>query len=438
MTVARTEFDSGLRVISERMPGVRSVALGIWVGTGSRDEQPRILGASHFLEHLLFKGTRTRSAQDIAEAFDVVGGDLNAFTAKENTCFYSRVRDKDLPMAVAFLGDMIQDSVLRPSDFDAERQVILEEIHMRDDTPDDLVHDLMNETLWPDHPLGRAVLGTLESIESTSRDQVRRFYKKHYVPGNLVIALAGNVKHEDAVKLVRANFDAGKIRRTKTPGSWLTRQARDVPRASGRSVVHRRPTEQAHLCLGANGLARSDPDRFALGIVNNALGGGMSSRLFQEVREKRGLAYSVYSYHQMYAEVGLFAVYAGTTPSKAQEVLALVHEQLEDVAGNGITQAELDKAKGHMKGSMVLSMEETSGRMSRLGKSAIMGGEVLTVSQALKRVDAVTLDDTLRVAERVLDGPLSLAVVGPFDADAFGATEASFGEAEAAHHGGPA
>ncbi len=435
MTVARTEFDSGLRVISERMPGVRSVALGIWVGTGSRDEQPRISGASHFLEHLLFKGTRTRSAQDIAEAFDAVGGDLNAFTAKENTCFYARVRDKDLPMAVAYLGDMIQDSVLRPADFDAERQVILEEIHMRDDTPDDLVHDLMNETLWPDHPLGRAVLGTLESVESTSRDQVRRFYRKHYVPGNLVVALAGNVKHEDAVKLVRANFDARKIRRTKSPGPWMTRQARDVPRASGRSVVHRRQTEQAHLCLGANGLARSDPDRFALGIVNNALGGGMSSRLFQEVREKRGLAYSVYSYHQMYAETGLFAVYAGTTPSKAKEVLALVNEQLEDVAGSGITGAELEKAKGHMKGSMVLSMEETSGRMSRLGKSAIMSGEVLTVSQALKRVDGVTLDDTRRVAERVLGGEISLAVVGPFAGDAFGAMDSSMGEA--AHHGGP-
>ncbi len=436
MTVARTEFDSGLRVISERMSGVRSVALGIWVGTGSRDEQPRLSGASHFLEHLLFKGTRTRSAQDIAEAFDAVGGDLNAFTAKENTCFYARVRDRDLPMAIEFLGDMIQDSVLRSLDFDAERQVILEEIHMRDDTPDDLVHDLMNETLWPDHPLGRAVLGTLESVESTSRDQVRRFYRKHYVPGNLVIALAGNVKHEDAIKLVRANFDAGKIRRTKTPAPWTTRQVRDVPRASGRSVVHRRPTEQAHLCLGANGLARSDPDRFALGLVNNAFGGGMSSRLFQEIREKRGLAYSVYSYHQMYAEAGLFAVYAGTTPSKAQEVLALVHEQLEDVAGSGITESELEKAKGHMKGSMVLSMEETSGRMSRLGKSAIMGGEVLTVSQALKRVGAVTLDDTRRVAERVLGGSMSLAVVGPFDGDAFGAMDASLGEA--AHHGGSA
>src|SRR5947209_3127716 len=288
VVLGRTEFDSGLRIVTERMPGVRSVTLGVWVAAGSRDERPDIAGASHFLEHLLFKGTPSRSARQIAEAFEAVGGDLNAFTAKENTCFYARVLDGDLPMAVEYMCDMLQHSLLRSADFEAERQVILEEINMHEDSPDELIHDLFTETLWAGHPLGRPVLGTVQSITSTKRDQVKRFYKRHYTPANFVVVAAGNLEHDEVVELVQRGMDTGTLR-LEGPSVFRLREARKAPMSSGSTLVRSRPTEQAHICLGTNGLARSDPDRFAFGVANVALGGGMSSRLFQEVREKRGL-----------------------------------------------------------------------------------------------------------------------------------------------------
>ncbi len=413
MAIGRTEFTSGLRVLTERMPGVRSVALGFWVLAGSRDEPPRISGSSHFLEHLLFKGTKTRSATDIAEAFDAVGGDVNAFTAKEYTCFYARVRDRDLPMAVDHLCDMLQNSLIRASDVDAERQVILEEINMHEDTPDDAIHDLFNETLWPDHPLGRPILGTVESIAAATPAQIRRFYRKHYVPGNVVVAATGNVKHDDLVGRIGALMDAGRVR-SGGASAWNLRTIGKTPTPSGETVVRRRKTEQAHIVLGTNGVSRSDPDRFALGIANVALGGGMSSRLFQEVRERRGLAYSVYSYHMQFVDAGLFAAYAGTTPARGREVLSILREQLAAFADGGLTAVEYERAKGHMKGSLVLSLDDPSGRMSRLGKSEISHGEILTVNETLERIDAVTYDHAREVAERVLSQPMALAVIGPF------------------------
>lgn len=413
MPIRRTEFSSGLRVVTERMPGLRSVALGVWVLAGSRDEPPRISGSSHFLEHLLFKGTKTRSARDIAEAFDAVGGDVNAFTAKEYTCFYARVRDRDLPMAVDHLCDMLQNSVIRIADVDAERQVILEEIRMHEDTPDDLVHDLFNETLWPGHPLGRPILGTAESVGVATPRQIRSFYRGHYAPGNVVVVAAGNLEHEAVVEMVGRHLDAGPVRAEEPAGRNL-RAAGSPPAPSGEQLVKRRRTEQAHIVLGTNGLARTDPDRFAFGVVNAVLGGGMSSRLFQEVREKWGLAYSVYSYHTMFTETGLFAAYAGTTPSRARQTLDVIRRQVQDVASGGITPEEFERAKGHMRGSLVLSLEDPAGRMSRLGKSEIAHGEILTVNQTLRRIGAVTLVEARRVAERVLSGPLSLTVLGPF------------------------
>ncbi len=417
MTIRRTEFTSGLRVVTERMTGVRSVALGFWVLAGSRDEPPVISGSSHFLEHLLFKGTKTRSARDIAEAFDAVGGDLNAFTAKEYTCFYGRVLDRDLPMAVDHLCDMFQHSLIRAADVDAERQVILEEINMHEDTPDDLIHDLFQETLWPEHPLGRPVLGTKKSIETASRTQVNRFYRRHYLPGNLVVVAAGNVDHDSLLELLGAHMETGDVR-SEGPVAWRLRVSGTAPQPSGKTLVKRRRTEQAHIVVGTNGLSRTDPDRFAFGVVNNALGGGMSSRLFQEIREKRGLAYSVYSYHAMYAEAGMFAAYAGTTPARAKEVLELLRRELEDVAAGGLSEEEFERAKGHMKGSLVLSLEDPSGRMSRLGKSEISHGEILTVNQILKRIESVTHEDARRAAKRVLSQPMSLTVLGPFSRSA--------------------
>lgn len=413
MAIRRTELGSGLRVVTERMPGVRSVALGFWVLAGSRDEPPPISGSSHFLEHLLFKGTKTRSARDIAEAFDAVGGDVNAFTAKEYTCFYSRIRDRDLPMAVDHLSDMLQRSVLKEADFESEKRVILEEINIHEDTPDDLIHDLFTETLWPNHPLGRPVLGTKKSIRSATREQVRRFYRKRYVPGNLVVVAAGNLHHEQLLDLLSSSMETGRIRR-EGPATWNVRKAGRPPVPSGRLVVRKRDTEQAHICVGTSGLSRTDADRFAFGVVNNAIGGGMSSRLFQEVREKRGLAYSVYSYHSMYAEAGIFSAYAGTTPARAKAVLGLVRAQLEEVAEKGLGPDEFERAKGHMRGSLVLSLEDPGGRMSRLGKSEISHGETLTVNQLLARIAAVTPEDANRAAERVLSQPMTTTVLGPF------------------------
>jgi len=421
MPIDRTEFSSGLRVVTERMPSVRSVSLGFWVLAGSRDERPRISGSSHFLEHLLFKGTDRRSAQDIAENFDAVGGDVNAFTAREYTCYYARVLDRDLEMAVDHLADMVQHSVIRADDLDAERQVILEEINMHEDSPEDVVHDLFTHTLWPEHPLGRPILGTVETIAAANRASVRRFYGRHYVPGNLVIAAAGNLRHDELIRMLKQRMDTGRrLSDRGTPASaWNLRTAGRPPKPSGAHLVKRRKTEQAHICLGTNGLARNDPDRFAFLVVNTALGGGMSSRLFQEVREKRGLAYTVYSYHAQYTEAGLFSAYAGTTPGRATEVVSLLRRELEAVRDGSITEIEFDRAKGHVKGSMVLSLEDPGGRMSRLGRSEIAHGEILSVDQALRRVEQVTLDDAHRVAERVLSQPMTLTVLGPFNGSAF-------------------
>jgi predicted Zn-dependent peptidase len=411
--IRRTEFASGLRVVTERMPGVRSVALGYWVLAGSRDEAPRISGSSHFLEHLLFKGTRTRTARDIAEAFDAVGGDLNAFTAKEYTCFYARVRDRDLAMAVDHLSDMLEHSRLRSADVEAERRVILEEIHMHEDTPDDLVHDVFTEGLWPGHPLGRPILGTAETIRAATRAQIHRYYRKHYVPGNLVVVGVGNLDHDDLLEHLAGVMEVGPVR-VDGPAGWSLRSPGEPPEPAGTTIVRRRRTEQAHIVLGTSGLSRSDADRFAFAVVNTALGGGMSSRLFQEVREKRGLAYSVYSYHTMYTETGLFAAYAGTTPSNAKQVLSIVRDELARVAADGLTEEEFVRAKGHVKGALTLALEDPSGRMSRIGKSEIAHGEILTLNQTLRRFEAVTPEDARRVAARVLARPLSLAVIGPF------------------------
>jgi len=412
--IERTEFSSGLRVVTERMPGVRSVSLGFWVLAGSRDEPPAISGSSHFLEHLLFKGTKMRSARDIAEDFDAVGGDVNAFTSKEYTCFYARILDGDLEMAVDHLADMFEHSLLRSVDLDAERQVILEEINMHEDTPEEVVHDLFTEALWPNHPLGRPVLGTAATIQAATRGRVHRFYRRHYVPGRLVVAAAGNLRHVELIRMLRARMDTGRVVRTGEPRGWDLRAGKTAPVSSARPLVKRRKTEQAHICLGTNGLPRTDPDRFAFLIVNGALGTGMSSRLFQEIREKRGLVYSVYSYHSQYTEAGVFSCYAGTTPVRAREVIGLLRKELEDVGDGGLTAEEFDRAKGHVKGSMVLSLEDPGSRMSRIGKSEIAHGEILTVSQALRRVEDVTLDDARRVAKRVLSQPMTLTVLGPF------------------------
>jgi predicted Zn-dependent peptidase len=410
----QSRLPSGLRIVTERMPGVRSVALGIWAGVGSRDETPRLAGASHFLEHLLFKGTSRRTARDIAEQMDAVGGEANAFTSKEYTCFYARTLDRDLGLAVDVLADMLRSSKIAREDVDAERTVILEEIGMHNDAPDDVVHDLFAEVMFGGHPLGRPVLGTAESIGAMSREAVARYWRRHYVPGNLVVAVAGNRTHDEVVELVSDAFE-------DAVGEPLgPRPGRREPRAHRGLQVRHKPTEQAHVVLGTRGLSRSDPRRFALGVLNIAFGGGMSSRLFQEVREKRGLVYSIYSYATQYSETGSFSVYAGAAPKRIHDVLAIVRDELDRVVAAGLTEEELERSKGHLKGSLVLGLEDTSGRMTRLGKSEITSGEILTVDDIVQRVEEVTDEDVRAVAKEVLGtGPRALALIGPFEADGF-------------------
>ncbi|MBA2529707.1 MAG: insulinase family protein [Euzebyales bacterium] len=408
--VAVTRLASGLRVVTEAMPDVRSVAVGFWIGVGSRDERDPVAGASHFLEHLLFKGTRRRSAQQIAEVIDAVGGDLNAFTSKEYTCFYARCLDRDLPLAVDVLGDMLTSSVVRSADVDAERDVVLEEIRMHYDTPDDLVHSVFNQAWFGGHPLGREVLGDEHTMAAMTREQVNRYYRRAYVPGNAVVAVAGNVEHDEVVARV---VDA--------VGDWLgptqptvRRRPPRAPTAPG-TVLRPRPTEQTHLVLGGPGIARADERRYAAGVLNQALGGGMASRLFQEVRERRGLVYTVYSYNGMHADTGTFAVYAGTAPRKACEVLRVVRTELDKALTDGLTAEELARAKGHLAGSTVLALEDTSSRMSRIGKALVTGAPLPSLDEIITSIEAVTADDVRHVAQVLLAGPWTLAMVGPLE-----------------------
>ncbi len=410
--VRRTVLPGGLRVITEQLPGVRSASVGVWVGVGSRDETPALHGCSHFLEHLLFKGTRSRSAMDISVALDAVGGEFNAFTAQEYTCFHARVLDDDLPLAVDVLGDMVTDSRLHPDDVEAERDVILDEIAMHDDDPDDVVHNLFVQQAWGDSPLGRPIAGTTASIESLTRDQVARFHKRHYRPANLVVAAAGNLDHTAVVRLVRKAFGRnGFLDRDETP--VVPRQSSRVRRVSPGTSTVTRPFEQVNLVLGANGLTRHDERRYALGVLNTALGGGTSSRLFQEVRERRGLAYSVYSFASHHHDAGLVGVAVGCLPHRVEEVLATVRAELAGVAAHGISEEELARGKGQLRGGMVLGLEDSGARMSRLGKAELVYDELLPIDEVLARVDAVTPDDVRTVARALFTQPEILAVVGP-------------------------
>jgi len=412
-TVRRSVLPGGLRVVTETLPTVRSATFGIWAGVGSRDETPVLNGATHYLEHLLFKGTQRRSALDISAAIDAVGGEMNAFTAKEYTCYYARVLDTDLPLAIDVVSDMLTGSLIRQEDLDAERGVVLEEIAMTEDDPGDQVHDLFTTAMLGDTPLGRPVLGTVETINALTRDQVARFYRKHYDPTRLVVAAAGNIDHASVVRQVRRAFErAGALRdadaRPQPPRGGLR-----TLRAAGAVEILDRRTEQAHVVLGMPGLSRNDERRWALSVLNAALGGGMSSRLFQEVREKRGLAYSVYSYTSSYADCGMFGVYAGCQPRRVPEVLKICRDELQQVAEHGLDDEELRRAIGQLSGSTVLGLEDTGALMNRIGKSELCWGEQLSVDDLLARIAAVTPDEIRAVARDVLGQRPSLAVIGP-------------------------
>jgi len=414
MSVRRSVLPSGLRIVTEEVPSVRSAAIGIWVNIGSRDETPAVAGASHFLEHLLFKGTKRRNALEISASIESVGGEMNAFTSKEYTCFYARVIDKDLPLAVNVISDLITSSVVKPADVDAERKVVLEEIAMRDDDPSDLIHDPFLEKYYGDTPLGRPILGTVESINEMSRSTVFNYYRKRYRPQDLVVAVAGNVKHKEVVRLVEDAL--GKDNFLDQPKADYEIRSSGPVKVPGRGQVTLldRKTEQAHIVYGVEGVARNDKRRFALSILATALGGGMSSRLFQEIREKRGLAYSTYAYSQQFAGSGVLSFYVGCKPDRAIEATKIIQDILHDVAEKGLTQEEILRAKGAVSGSLVLSQEDTGSRMTRIGKSELVYGEIMSFDQILQEIADVTPDQIKEIARQSLPTSPTLAVVGPF------------------------
>jgi predicted Zn-dependent peptidase len=415
-TVRKTVLPGGLRVVTESLPAVRSVALGIWVGVGSRDEDVPHAGATHYLEHLLFKGTKRRTALEISSEMDTVGGEMNAFTDKEYTCYYARVLDQDLPLAVDILSDMVTSSLIAQKDVDAERNVVLEEIAMNEDDPTDTVHETFSVKLFGDTPVGRPVLGTVGSINAITREQIDEHYRARYTPENLVVAAAGNLDHDTVVQLVRTAFGPALDREAEPALPRLDDGTSGFGDRAGTGIqLVSRPIEQANLVLGCEGLARTDSRRFALGVLNAAFGGGMSSRLFQEIREKRGLAYSVGSFSGQFADTGMWGIYVGCLPSKTDDVLSICTEEIARVVEGGLTDAELTRGKGQARGSIVLGMESPSSRMIRLGKSELVYPRLEPVDDILAAIDAVTHDDVSAIAAEIFTRPKALAVVGPFD-----------------------
>jgi len=395
-----TTLDSGVRVATERMPDVRSIALGFWVRAGSRDETPEQAGISHFLEHLLFKGTERFSSREIDELFDGLGAEVNAGTGKETTSVYSRFLDQHLETAF----DALQDMVLRPAypEIDSERQVVIEEIAMYEDEPSDKVHDVLAQAVFGDHPLGRPIIGRAEVISSVPVPDVAAYHDTRYVPAGVVVAASGNVEHERVVELVEGAFSPAE----PSPGEL------SAPNGAGSAVrFHRKDTEQYHLCLGGRGIARADERRFALRVLDTLLGGSSSSRLFQEVREKRGLAYAVYSYVSQFADSGQVGIYVGTRPDRVGEAMAVIGEELRALGADGISDEELERARENVKGRTVLSMESTLARMNRLGSSVLMGVPLLSLDEVLAALDAVTLDDVTALA-RDLFAPERMAAAG--------------------------
>jgi predicted Zn-dependent peptidase len=405
-------LENGTRIAVEEMPGVRSVSIGIWVGTGSRYESPDEAGISHLIEHMAFKGTARRSAKQIAEALESVGGQMNAFTSKEYTCFYARVVDEHLPIAIDVLSDMFFSSLYKADDIDREKKVIQEEIRMYEDTPDDLIHDLFAQTVWSGHPLGRPVIGTMDSVAGLSREAVLDYHQRQYCPGNLVLALAGNLTTDAAVSALRPLFEgAGAV----SPDRQI--QAPET-RVANKSIA--KPLEQVHFCLGAPGLSQHDDRVYTLQVINTILGGGASSRLFQKIREERGLVYSIYSYFTAFNDAGLFTIYAGTNAENLGEVLELTWREIEQLMESGITPEELARVKEQIKGSLLLASESVTHRMHRLGKSEIIYGRLISPEEVLQKTSAVTREDVLSLVRELLAPErLSITTVGAIN----GATE---------------
>lgn len=401
-------MDNNTMILTEKVPHVRSVSIGFFVDIGSRYESPDINGSSHFIEHLMFKGTGRRTAKDIAEELDAVGGQLNAFTTKEYTCYYARVMDEHFDLAVDLLGDMLFESKLDRTDIDRERNVIIEEIKMYEDTPDELVHDIFASLIWRGHSLGQPIIGTAEVIKGISRDRLYDYYKTHYNPGRMIVAVAGNIEHDAVINKLRPIFESKE-------GKAHPRQV-NTPSTQQQIICRSKDTEQVHLIVGAPGLKLDHEKIYVMQIINTILGGGLSSRLFQEIREQRGLVYSVYSYHSSYHDTGLFGVYAGLSKQNVDEVLAQIFKQVKDIQSNGVKEEELHRAKEQLKGNLYLSLENVNTRMSRLGKSQMYLGKVVTPEEIINKVNKVTISEIRELAKEVLDPKgFSLASIGPWD-----------------------
>ncbi|WP_378952434.1 M16 family metallopeptidase [Pelosinus sp. sgz500959] len=391
----KSTLANGVRVVSEVIPYVKSVTLGIWVGTGSRSEGQHNHGISHFIEHMVFKGTMNRSAKDIAETVDEVGGQLNAFTGKEYTCYYIKVLDTHLELALDVLSDMLLSSKFDAEDIQREREVVLEEVHMYEDTPDELVHDIHLNKIWADHDLGRNILGTLSSIENFDQKLIQEYYQDFYTPDNIVIAAAGNLTHERLEDLSERYF--GKMTGHKKQEILI------APTLIPAYTIQTKAIEQVHLCFSTQSVSRSSPDIYTLHILNNILGGGISSRLFQSIREEKGLAYSIYSYQSNYSDGGLFTIYAGTRPSNTVEVTELIWQNIEDLKTNGITAKELLKTKEQLKGSLLLGLESSSSRMSRIGKMETTIGNYITLDEVVRKIDKVSLEDLQKITQQLFN-----------------------------------
>lgn len=409
---------NGIRIVTERMLHVRSVAVGIWVQTGSRYEPDSRAGISHFIEHLVFKGTESRTAEEIAKTVDSVGGQIDAFTSKEQTCFYINVLDEHLPLAADILTDLLLHSRFSPDDVEREKSVILQEIRMVEDTPDDLIHDLFAERVWRGHPLGRPILGNRQVIQSLERSVVMDHFRAEYRPSQILVACAGNVEHHQVVELFGRLF-------ARFSGSPVSHDGGPAQLASPLEIISK-PLEQVHLCLGLPGLSQSAPERYALHLLNDVLGGSMSSRLFQEVRERQGLVYNIYSASVSFSDTGLVSIYAGTGKENFRRVLELTVGELRRLKADGLGAGELKRAKEHLKGNLMLSLESTSSRMNRLAKQELYFGQVFSLDEMLSSIEAVGEADIRTLIERVLDDrQMSLVALGPVDPGSISRAELS-------------
>lgn len=406
-SINKTILPNGVRLLTEWVPYVDSVSAGIWIEAGARDEDPSRLGTSHFLEHMLFKGTASRSARQIADEMDSLGGHLNAFTDKEFTCYYAKVLGEHLPMALDVVSDMVLNSVLDPTEIAREKNVLLEEIKRHQDTPEDEVHDLLAQTIWKGHKLGNAVVGDRSVVKNMTREDLLAYMGDFYRPDSFVITAAGNVDHRQFVDLVSAEFGALAGKRPVRQRSGVTPHLE----------VHLKDksTEQVHFCLGTEGCNQHSEDKYALAAVDSILGGGMSSRLFQEIRESRGLAYAIGSYSASYSEAGLFAVYGGTSVDHVRTVIDLTRNECETISRSSVTDDELERAKNQIRGALVLGQESMSNRMSRLAKSELYFGRIIRMEEIIDAILNVTKDDVARVASRLFqDSKFAIAAIGPF------------------------